>query len=107
MEKLRKDLEKARSLVKESADRVDWQLAKHRLYKVSDQITEILGFFKKEKMKKEEVIITINKGIVHVHTLPEGIKIKIVDFDTEGLEEDQLEKFEGRDALIDDCTTTE
>jgi len=54
----------------------------------------------------KEVIITINKGIVHVHTLPKGIKIKIVDFDIDGLEEDQLEKFEGRDALVDDCTTT-
>ena len=54
----------------------------------------------------KEVIITINKGIVHVHTLPKGIKIKIVDFDTEGLEEKELTRFEGRDALVDDCTTT-
>lgn len=54
----------------------------------------------------KEVIITIDKGIVHVHTLPEGVKIKIVDFDLEGLKKSELTRFEGRDALVDDCTTT-
>ncbi len=100
MEKLRKDLEKARSLIKESADRVDWQLPKHRLYKVEDGIVEVLNFFKREEMKQEEVVITVSGGVAEVHSRPKGVKVKIVDFDCEGAEEDLIEKFNGDDAII-------
>lgn len=48
----------------------------------------------------KEAIITILGGVAVVHTLPKGVKVKIVDFDCDGVEEERLEKFEGDDAVI-------
>lgn len=50
------------------------------------------------------VIVTVRKGIYDAHTVPKGVKVKIVDFDIEGLEDDEVEKFEGKDAYVVEYT---
>jgi len=54
---------------------------------------------------KKEVIITVDGGIAKIHTIPSGVKVKIVDFDVSGHEVDgkvehPVQRFEGERAII-------
>ena len=42
------------------------------------------------KLSDKEVILEIHNGIVEVHKKPKGIYIKIRNFDTDGIEEEDL-----------------
>lgn len=48
----------------------------------------------------KEVIVTIYRGVADCHSVPLGVKLKIVDFDVEGEPESTLDKFEGKACVI-------
>lgn len=48
----------------------------------------------------KEVIITVTGGVAEVHSASPGIKVKIVDFDVEGVPDETLDKFMGSACVI-------
>lgn len=47
-----------------------------------------------------EVVITIESGLADVRTLPSDVKVKIIDFDVEGIDPDDLSTDNGRPCII-------
>lgn len=48
----------------------------------------------------KEVIVTVYRGVADCHSVPPGVKLKIVDFDVEGEPDWTLDKFEGKACVI-------
>lgn len=54
----------------------------------------------------EEITIYMEGGVIHdIMDIPEGIKVKVVDWDVDGVEEERLTKLEGGMALVSEWTT--
>lgn len=47
----------------------------------------------------KEVIVTVYRGVADCHSVPPGVKLKIVDYDV-GDEDTVLDEFEGKDCVI-------
>ncbi len=42
-----------------------------------------------------EIIVTVRSGVIQdISSIPEGVTVKVVDFDTDGVDEDRLESWE-------------
>ena len=52
--------------------------------------------------EEKEVIIEIKSGIVTSVMIPRGIRVKIVDRDTEGIDQGRITKYGGEDAIVTD-----
>lgn len=50
--------------------------------------------------EKKEVIITVRGGVAEPYEISDGVSVKIVDLDVDGVEEDRLEDFDGEEALV-------
>ena len=55
-------------------------------------------FSKKEK----QVVIEVRGGCATPVILPKGVKVKIVDYDVEGLDPKRITNYEGEDANVTD-----
>ena len=54
------------------------------------------------RKKEKQVVIEIRGGCATPVILPKGVKVKIVDYDVEGLDPKRITNYEGEDANVTD-----
>ena len=80
--------------------------AKGFLDELCNEVTEVTQSL--TEATDEEITIYVEGGVIHDITgIPEGIKVKVVDWDVDGVEEERLTKLEGGMALVTEWTPHE
>ena len=54
------------------------------------------------RKKEKEVVIAVRSGVATPIRIPKGVRVRVVDYDVEGLNPNRITRYNGEDANVTD-----